>query len=123
MIKTAFLAFLSGVLLTQGGTRVEPFEEYRSNFDPVNVPCAESVVRRLSDERNFGLDEGPKDSLRFITRGMDAFFIAIYSNDTDFGVTNLVMIVTNAGAGIFVNMQVFQSETVSRGHLSDLLVP
>ena len=90
------------------GFVVIPEREYRAPFEPEKIGCVESVVRSVSGASGFLVDERDREQMKFVTNGIEAFSMTVYSEKV--ALDDEILNITNGGIGKFLGMQVVANQ-------------
>lgn len=77
-----------------------PYLIYESEFGTEKISKVENVIKDLAQRRNLRVFEKNRENMKYLSRGEDAFFIALYfKNDP-------ILVVTNVGVGKLITLSV-----------------
>ena len=95
--------------------QVSPHLLYRADFDAARIDEAERVVRGVAEEWELRVFEKDRDEMAFLTRGRDAFFVALYFEGDS------ILVLTNVGVGDTLELTAFDYKKMPMSDLDALV--
>ena len=123
LVAILLAVFVVGVLVvffvaSYGGESTRPTYHYRASFDPAMVDGVEKFMRGVAKRWEFRLFEKDRKGSKFITRGMEAFFIALFlKSDPE---NEWILDISNAGAGTILTLGLYEHEDMPLSELQEL---
>lgn len=102
------------ILISCSSENRDPILKYQSPFDPSYVNAVEEYIKLLSDEKGFRVFEKDREEMRIISKGKEAFFIALYKGEKQF------LVISNVGAGDIIFLHLTEHNEIRKSEIADL---
>ena len=116
LIAAAVLAVL--FLVSCEGESTRPTYQYRASFDPSMVDGVEEFVKDVARRWELRLFEKSRKGSKIITRGQEAFYIALFLKSDP--KHNWIVSITNAGFGTLLILHIYEHEDMPLAELQRL---